>query len=384
MFRCSPFTLDVNLRMGHIGLNTVSAKDLAWAIDAHENSNTSLAAAIERAKAKALPTVQELAVQAIQRKQGFGKNVVSDRAHLTKLSMQVSHKSGKFRLGALKVHEVTQSHLTSWVKAVMALPGKNSGETLSPHSVELAVAMVKLAWKELVDDEDQAIYVDNLNFENISRLYESGQPRFVDRRPFSIDHLRCLSHVVEIPFESGVFALLLAGLRMNEIGAVRVEDITTDDSGQLWLEPTGSISATKRIWRNRTKVGWRENRTIPISKYQERLLKLAAEMSSTYICGEPLAGTEDIRKCFHILMERAGIELVPGQECKMFRHTVLIEVKRCTSTEIGEAWGHHKHPDSTSSRHYDLREIREKRNEALEKLIFKNSPACDYLPWANW
>jgi|CXWL01.1.fsa_nt_gi hypothetical protein len=110
----------------------------------------------------------------------------------------------------------------------------------------------------------------------------------------------------------------------------------------------------------------------------------AKSLESIFVCGEPLADTMVVRQCFLGLARRANVQLETGDDCRMIRHTVITEIKRCTTSAVGEAWGHNKLTDSTSSRHYDLREIREQRKEARANVTFEGRPACDFLPWRNW
>lgn len=381
--RSAPFVLDVNLHQARIGLETIAAKDFAWALAAHEDPNNSLSTSIKRAKSAALPTVRQLAEQAIQRKASLNKNTNSDRAHLSKLEWAVSHKDGKFKLGRLKVDEVTQSHLVAWVTTVTNHVSKYTGQTLSEHSVELAIALVKVAWNELLHDEEQAKCFDSLRFDSLGSLFRRATPREVDRRLLDIDKLLTVADAASSPQEAGVLALLLMGLRMNEVGAVRWEDVTTDEHGRLWVEPIGSTSASRRQWRPRTKPGWRENRTIPVSDFQRQMLDLARQAGGEFVCGPSPCSSSDVAKIFQDLSRRAGVCWSKGDHCKFLRHTVLSTVSEVAGELVAEQWGHQKHRDTMLSRVYDLRQVRAKRRAARQNLFANGTCASDLLPWAT-
>ncbi|MBL8069111.1 MAG: hypothetical protein JNM28_11725 [Armatimonadetes bacterium] len=381
--RSSPLVLDINLRHARIGLDTISAKDLAWALSAHGNPETSLATSIERAKAAALPTVRKLAEQAVDQRNQLGIDVTADRAHLSKLDLPVVFKDGTFKLGRLRVDKVTQSHLVAWVKEVAKLPGKKEGETLSEHSIELAIALVKVAWKELVHDEEQAGFFDALRFDSLGSLFRKGTPREVDRRLLDLEKLLQVADSARTPVEAGVMALLMMGLRMNEVGAVRWEDITTDEQGRLWVEPVGSISATGRRWKPRTKVGWSENRALPVCGYQRQMLELAKSAGDEYVCGSPLRSTDDVGDIYWGLCKRAGVTWSDGDYCKFIRHTVLTTVSEVAGESVAEMWGHQKHSDSMLSKVYDLRQIRAKRKAARKNMFVDGICASELLPWAS-
>jgi integrase len=382
LVRSNPVVLDVNLNQARFGLEAIAAKDLAWALKTHENSETSLASAIKRAKSAALPTVRQLADQAIARKLVRDKNVVSDRAHLSKLDAPIFHKDGKFRLGRLKVDEVTQSHLVAWVKMVTQMPGRMPGTTLSEHSVELAIALVKLAWSELLHDEEQAKCFEALRFDTLASLFRKATPREVDRRLLDLDKLLLVADCARTPKEAGVMALLLMGVRMNEVGAVRWEDISTDEEGRLWVEPVGSISASRRKWRPRTKPGWRENRALPVCEYQRQMLDFAKVEGSEYVCGSSTCSTSDVGDVYWSLSERAGVAWTDGDHCKFIRHTVLSTVSDVAGELVAEMWGHQKHRDTMLSRVYDLRQVRAKRKAARRNLYVDGICASELLPWA--
>jgi integrase len=330
-----------------------------------------------------LPTVLKLAQQAVDRKESLKKDVTSDRAHLNKLDLIVGHKEGKFRLGRLKVDEVTQSHLVSWVKTVTQLPGKEPGTRLSEHSVELAIALVKLAWNELVHDEEHTAFAEALRFDTLGNLFRNGTPREVDRRLLDLEKLLQVADSARTPREAGVVALLLMGLRMNEVGAVRWEDVTTDDQGRLWVEPIGSMSAYGRKWRPRTKVGWRENRALPVSEYQRQMLTLARLGGGDYVCGSPECSTRDIADAYWKMCERAGVAWDDGDHCKFIRHTVLTHVIEVAGEDVSDQWGHQKHGDTTLAKNYDLRQIRAKRKAARKNLFVEGVCASELLPWAS-
>jgi integrase len=383
LLQLSPHVLKENMNHLALDLPPVSAKDVAYVHKMFESGEFSLAPAIEKAKLDSLPRIRQLAEKAIQRKLRHGKNVVAYRANLSKLDLRVNLGEGTFQLGKLRIDEVNQSHLTAWIEMVASLVNRRTGKVLAEHTVEQAIAMVKIAWKELIHEAPQRIYSPALNFSDLGDLYRGRAPRRIDRPLLEVEKLLRVADEAKSPREAGVMALLLLGLRMNEVGAVGWEDVELDETGRLWVEPFRSVSASSRQLRDQTKVGWRENRTIPVCSYQNELLDLAKEGNKILVCGFPPCSTSDVSKIFAQLSDRANVNWEPGEHCKFVRHSVLSAVSQHVKGNVAEEWGHGKHRDTTLARSYDLREVKEKRKAARENLFVNGKCACDLLPWAN-
>jgi integrase len=266
---------------------------------------------------------------------------------------------------------------------VMSLVNKRTGTPLSEHTIETAIALIKQAWRELAHDEEHSQYFASIRFDILGELYRCQTPREVDRRLLDVEKLLNVADAVQTPREAGVMALLLLGLRMNEIGAVRWEDISIDESGRHWVEPIGSISKSGRFWRERTKVGWKDNRAVPVCDYQKQLLDFALPEKHPYVCGDIPSSTSDVSRIFAELSERAKVTWEKGEHCKFVRHTILSVVAAEAGETIADQWGHQKHGDTMLSKVYDLRSVRAKRKGARKQLYAGGTCASDLLPWSN-
>ncbi len=383
--KAAPFVLDLAQNTVGIKLGLASLRMGAEVLEKYDSGEWSMPAMQERIRAKNVPTIRALAESAIEHKRRLGKNVVSDKTHLNKLSLPFQFDGAKLRFGNIKAHEVSQRHLVEWVKMISLLPGKKDGETLSPHSIDLAIALVKSAWQQLQLGEF-ADLKDRLAFNDLGVIYRQQKRKMPnDKAVIPLDTLKAIAELDLSKAERGAFALLLAGIRPNEVGAVRPQDIVSDDAGRLWLEPMGSVGATGREWRDGTKTGHRDNRSIPLSPYQARLI--ADCMDGSFIAddgsGLPL-GTRNVRDMFRDLVSRAGKSLGKGEDVGTMRHTVITAVTQAAGMATADAFQHAKLPNTMAGKHYTLLEIRELRRLSRPDLMRDGKPVCDLLPWAEW
>lgn len=283
--------------------------------------------------------------------------------------------------------EVTQRHLVEWVKVVAALPGQKEGETLSDHSVELAIALVKSAWRQL-SLGSHAHLKSRLTFDDdLGLIFRRGQQKApTDKQPIPLQTIRAVCNLPDLTdLERAVFGLQLAGMRPNEIGAIRPRDVILDEDGRLWIEPLGAVSATRRRWRDLTKTGVRDNRSIPLPEF---LVDFIGDFSGReYLAddgtGKPL-DTTCVRVVFRDLVSRAGAELGEGQDSNTMRHTVITEITKVAGFKVAEEYQHAKLPNTMAGRHYTLMEIRDRRKQGRAALRINGQLVCDLLPWATW
>ncbi|MBX3109962.1 MAG: site-specific integrase [Fimbriimonadaceae bacterium] len=381
----SPFVLDLTQSRVFQKVNLATLRESAEVQEKFASGEWSISAMVQRAKENDLPTLRQLAEQAIETKASSGKNVVSDRAHLGKLDLSLKVDGQIVKLGKLRVSEIRQSHITTWVRTLASVNSKRTGKPLGEHSIELAIALVKLAWSQLTLDENTVQYADSLTFANLRKLYEREVDPFIPIEPVDLVLLESIRELKDLtPVEAAAFALLLQGLRMNEVGAIRWEDIVVDEQGRQWVEPVGSISKAGRIWRPRTKIGVRENRSLPLTSFQVRLLEPARGCHQSFACGEPLLDTDSLRRLFEGLLVRAGKALPEKQFVRTIRHTVLTLLADRTDDDVADYWGHGKLPSTMVGKRYNLAEMRQKRRQRRKNVTFADTPACDYLPWAQW
>lgn len=385
--KAAPFILDVAQSTVGVKVNPQQLKHAAEVLDRFETGEWSIESMVARARAAAAPTIRALAEESIRHKEAKQKNTVSDRSHLAKLSLPYVLDGRKVTLGSMMASEVTQRHLVEWVKVVAALPGRKEGDTLSEHSVELAVAMVKSAWQQL-SLVDHAHLKDRLKFDDdLGLIFRKGERRAPsDKRPIPLETIRAVCNLKGLAdFERAMFGLQMAGMRPNEIGAIRPTDMVLDEHGRIWVEPLGAVTATRRKWKDLTKTGARDNRSIPLPPFLVEFI--GGFKGRTYLAddgsGKPL-DTKCVRNTFRDLVKRAGCELGSGQDSNTMRHTVITEVTRVAGFTVAEAYQHAKLPNSMVGRHYTLMEIRELRKLGRTALMVNGRPVCDLLPWATW
>lgn len=385
--KATPFILDVAQSTVGVKVNPEQLKHAAEVLERFETGEWSIESMVERARASATPTIRALAEESIALKETKGKNTVSDRSHLAKLSLPFLLDGKKTTLGGTMASEVTQRHLVEWVKVVAALPGCKEGETLSDHSVELAIALVKSAWRQL-SLGSYAHLKPRLTFDDdLGLIFRRGKPNApTDKQPIPLETIRAVCNLPYLTdLERAVFGLQLAGMRPNEIGAIRPRDVIPDEDGRLWIEPLGAVSATRRRWRDLTKTGVRDNRSIPLPEF---IVNFIGDFTGReYIAddgtGKPL-DTTCVRVVFRDLVNRAGLTLSEGQDSNTMRHTVITEVTKVAGFKVAEEYQHAKLPNTMAGRHYTLMEIRELRKLGRSALIVNGLPVCDLLPWAIW
>jgi integrase len=339
----------------------------------------------EKDKIVKTPTVEALVQRSIDYKASQDLSTVADRANKTKLVIKVSHGYEQKSFGSLMASEITQTQLIEWIKACRELPGCREGEKLSRHSIQQCISMVKGAWKQLAVTE-YAECAERLRFDESFSILLPPKPISSGKATVRLEVLRAIANLPDLTeVEMAVFGLQLMGLRPNEIGAVLPSDIVRDTNGRSWLEPTGSVSDVGRKRRPKTKIGDKENRSLPLPAY---VLRLFGDFSPRPFLaddgsGKPLSD-DNVRNIFKALVARSGHRLEDGESSHAMRHTSSTNVIVAAGYDVGDKWTSGKIPSSMVGQHYGLLSMREKRKLARSSLTVNGVPVCDLLPWADW
>jgi integrase len=378
----------IHMLAGRTDVERIGLKEIRREIQVikeFEQGALSMPAIMEKAKIAKTPTIEGLVQRSIDYKASQELSTVADRANKTKLSLKVQYGLELKPFGAVMASEVTQTQLLEWIRACKELPGAKEGEKLSRHTIQQCVSMLKGGWKQLAISE-YAEYAERLRFDDSLALLLPQKPESNGKTTVRLEVLKAIADLTDLAeIEKAVFGLQLMGLRPNEVGAVQPSDIVPDPNGRFWLEPTGSVSDVGRKRRPKTKVGEKENRSLPIPAYVLGLLGDYSERPfiANDGSGKPLSD-DNVREIFKALVDKAGHALNEGESSHAMRHTVATAIVTVAGWSAADQHTNGKVPSNMVGQHYGLMPMREKRKLGRPVLMVNGAPVCDLLAWAKW
>lgn len=306
----------------------------------------------------------------------------------------------KFIFGDVQIDQLTSTHLTCWLDMLRSEKNARSRRNTKQSFLHITRPL-RILWKRFSGLDEFKEFAGRVPIEVALRESAEKCPsRVVEpRRELSLDEIRALVNAVSTPTEAGFMALMLCGLRPEEVGAVRFDELVSD-LGTLWVLPRTVIQKGKVV--DGTKADDRrigddgelycehrcELRNLPLTRLQRELVELARGHGQPFVAAEPdgrLPDTLRLNELFGRLVERSGVER-KGVSPNTMRHNVHTYVARAIPrSEIKDRWSHAKKDATTGSRWYDLREADELNATERRKFMrYRGKPASEFLPWNDW
>ena len=305
-----------------------------------------------------------------------------------------------FIFGDVPVDLLHESHLTSWLEMLRMEPNSRGRRNTKQTFLHITRPL-RLLWKRFQAQTTFKHIPQQLPIDLMLREEaEKCSSRVVEpRRELLLDEIQRLVNAIDTPTEAGMIAMMLCGLRPEEVAAVRFDELV-QDLGTLWVLPRRVVHKGRVV--NGTKADDRrigedgelycerrcELRNLPLTRLQVKLVELARGHSQPFIAAEPggrLPDTLRLNELFGRLVESAGIER-KGVSPNTMRHNVHTYVARAfPRAVIKDRWSHAKRDATTGSKWYDLREADELNATERRKFMrHRGKPASEFLPWNDW